>query len=394
MTFTLTRLQRATQKTIEGSEEYLLNMGPQHPSTHGVLRLVLRCDGEIVRHADLVFGYLHRCDEKLNETHPYYQVVPYTDRWDYLASMVNNHVTCLAMEDLGEIEIPRRAEYIRVLVSELQRIASHLFWFGTFGLDIGATTMLFYCTREREKIVDIFEELSGARLTYHYIRIGGVMADTTTKAMRMIRAFCEEFPTRMQQYSDLFSGNEIFLARARNTAYLSPEEAINLSQSGVMLRASGVAYDVRKNKPYSIYPELDFAMAVSDRGDILGRYEVRWEEMKQSLKMVEQCYEWLENDRIAWEASHSKYEPPVVMGKIPKTFKPKRGETYACIEAPRGELGVYLVADGGKNPYKMHIKSSCQINLQSVNPMCQGLPIADVVAALGSVDIVLGEVDK
>lgn len=383
MTYTLTRSQRAIEKTIEGTEEYLLNMGPQHPSTHGVLRLVLRCDGEIVRHADLVFGYLHRCDEKLNETHPFYQMIPYSDRWDYLASMINNHVSCLAIEDLAGIEIPERAEYIRVMVDELQRIASHLFWFATYSLDIGATTMLFYATREREKIVDIFEELCGARLTYHYIRVGGVMADTTRKAMRMIRAFCDEFPKRMNQYYDLFNANEIFHARSKNVAVIGPEQAIALSLSGVMLRASGVAYDVRKNKPYSIYPQLNFDMAVSDRCDILGRYEVRWEEMQQSLKLVEQCWDWLQSD------SSGAY-----MGKVPKTIKPAKGETYACVEGPRGELGIYLVTDGGKNAYKMHIKSPCQINLQSINPMCAGLPIGDVVAALGSVDIVLGEVDK
>jgi NADH-quinone oxidoreductase subunit D len=380
MAFTLTRIERAEKDTIEGTDDFILNMGPQHPSTHGVLRLLLRCNGEIVREIEPYFGYLHRCYSKTVEDLTYVQGIPYTDRWDYLASMTNNHVMCLAIEKLLGIEIPRRAEYIRVMISELQRVASHLFWFGTMVNDLGGYTPFMWAVRHRESIVDIFEEVSGARLTYHYMRPGGVMNDVSVKAMRMIEKFIKEFPRYWREYDDLIFGNEILLIRLDKVGIINSETALNYGLSGPMLRASGVNWDLRKNKPYSIYPELDFEVQVSDKCDCLGRWYVRLGEIKQAMRLVAQSF-------MALPGGEFK-------AKTPKVLKPPRGEVYSAIEAPRGELGVYICSDGSNKPWRMHMRSSCMINLTALNEMARGMAVADLIAILGAVDIVLGETDR
>ncbi|MFH1514966.1 MAG: NADH-quinone oxidoreductase subunit D [bacterium] len=380
MAFTLTRIERAIQDTIEDTDEYILNMGPQHPSTHGVLRLVLRCDGEIVKEIIPYFGYLHRCYSKSVEDLNYTQGVPYSDRWDYLASIANNHVASMAIEKLTGIEVPRRAEYIRVLVHEIQRVASHLFWFGTMINDIGGYTPFMWAVRHRELMVDIFEELSGARLTYHYIRPGGVMKDVTPRAMKLIEQLIREFPQQWRYYDDLIFGNEIMLIRMDNVGSIDAEKAINYGLSGPMLRAAGVKWDLRKNQPYSIYPELDFEMITREKGDCLARWQVRLDEIKQSMRMVAQTFMGLPAGPF--------------MAKVPRNIKPPKGETYTAVEAPRGELGMYIYSDGTNKPWRMHCRSSCMINLCVLNEMSRGMAIADLIAILGSVDIVLGETDR
>ncbi len=380
MAFTLTRIERAETETIEGSEEFILNMGPQHPSTHGVLRLLLRCDGEIVKEVTPHFGYLHRCYSKTVEDLNYIQGVPYSDRWDYLASIANNHVASMAIEKLMGFEVPRRAEYIRVLIHELQRVASHLFWFGTMVNDIGAYTPFMWAVTHREKIVDIFEEVSGARLTYHYIRPGGVMRDVTPRAMRLIEEFIREFPKQWDYYDDLIFGNEIMLIRLHEVGIIDAETAIRFGLSGPMLRAAGVKWDLRKNQPYSVYPEFDFELITREKGDCLARWEVRLDEIKQAMRLVAQAFMGLPAGEY--------------MGKVPRNIKPPKGETYTAVEAPRGELGMYVCSDGTNKPWRMHCRSSCMINLTVLNEMTRGMAIADLVAILGSVDIVLGETDR
>ena len=380
MAFTLTRIERACSDTIEDTDEYILNMGPQHPSTHGVLRLLLRCDGEIVKDIKPYFGYLHRCYSKVVEDLTYTQGVPYSDRWDYLASMTNNHVNCLAIEKLAGIDVPRRAEYIRVMVAELQRIASHLFWFGTQVNDLGGYTPFMWAVRYREKIVDIFEEISGARLTYHYMRPGGVMRDVTKRAMTLCEEFIREFPQQMRNYDDLIFGNEILIIRMNGIGVLDAKTAINYGISGPALRACGVKWDLRKNKPYSVYPEFKFEIPTRENGCSLSRWEVRLEEMRQSSKIVAQAMMGLPGGEFK--------------AKVSRAIKPPKGEVYAAIEAPRGELGMYMVSDGSTKPWRSHCRSSCLINLTVLNEITRGSAIADLIAILGSIDIVLGETDR
>jgi len=380
MAFTLTRIERAVVDTIEDTDEYILNMGPQHPSTHGVLRLLLRCDGEIVKNIKPYFGYLHRCYSKVVEDLQYIQGVPYSDRWDYLASMTNNHVNCLAIEKLAGIEVPKRAEYIRVIIAELQRIASHLFWFGTQVNDLGGYTPFMWAVRHREKIVDIYEELSGARLTYHYMRPGGVMRDINARAGKLIEEFLKELPQHMRNYDDLIFGNEILLIRMNGIGVIPPDLAIKFGISGPVLRASGVEWDLRKNNPYSIYPEFDFNVVTRQRGCSLSRWEVRLDEIKQSARIVAQALMGL--------------PPGEYKGKVPRVLKPPKGDVYAAIEAPRGELGMYIVSDGSNKPWRVHCRSSCLINLSVLNEIARGNAIADLIAILGSIDIVLGETDR
>lgn len=380
MAFTLTRIERAETDTIGGSDDFILNMGPQHPSTHGVLRLVLRCDGEIVKEITPHFGYLHRAYSKTVEDLNYIQGVPYSDRWDYLASMANNHVASMAIEKLMGLEVPRRAEYIRVLILELQRVASHLFWFGTMINDIGGYTPFMWAVRHREQIVDIFEEISGARLTYHYIRPGGVMRDVTPRAMKLIEEFIRGFPKYWRDYDDLIFQNEIMLIRLHDVGIVDAETAIRYGLSGPMLRAAGVDWDLRKNQPYSVYPELDFEAITREKGDCLARWQVRLDEMKQAMRLVAQSFMGLP------AGEH--------IGKVPRNIKPPKGEVYTAVEAPRGELGMYVVSDGTNKPWRMHCRSSCLINLSALNEMSRGMAIADLIAILGSVDIVLGETDR
>jgi len=381
-------IERAEQR-LEGdqnfeTEEFIINMGPQHPSTHGVLRILLRMDGEVVKKAQVHFGYLHRCYEKIAENLTYPQNIPYSDRWDYLMSIHNNYVLCGGIEKLMGLEIPKRAEYLRVLAMELQRLHSHLFWIAAFCLDLGATTMLMYTMRERELINDIFEEMCGARLTYHYIRIGGVMHDLSDRAIEKIEKLLREFPYRLKEYEDLIAGNEIFLMRLRGIGHLPPEDAIAYSLAGPMLRGSGINWDLRKNKPYSVYPEIDFDVCLSDRCDNLGRFHVRVDEMYQSAKICEQCLNWLKDNP----------EPGAHMGEVPKMIKPDPGEIYFAMESAKGELGVYIISDGSNKPYRIHVREPSYINLTILDYLARGYLIADLVASLGSIDIVLGGVDR
>lgn len=359
----------------------VVNMGPQHPSTHGVLRLVVQIDGERILSCDPDIGYLHRCFEKISESLPFPSVIPYTDRTDYLGGMANELAYCLAVEQLFGVEVPPKAQAIRVLVAELQRIASHLLWFGTFSLDLGATTPFLYAWREREQLLDIFEALSGARLMYHYVRIGGVRNDLTPGLDRQIRTFLSRFEHHLEEYHVLLTGNPIFQARTRDVAAIPAEVAIAYGASGPVLRGSGVVYDLRKNHPYSGYERYDFQVPVGERGDTLDRYNVRMEEMRQSARIVRQALDGLpEGD---------------VMGKTPRRWKAPAQDAYSRVESPRGEVGVYVVGDGQSDrPYRLHWRAPSFIHLQLLPYVAPQLLIADMVAVIGSIDIVLGEVDR
>jgi len=363
-----------------GEEEILVSMGPQHPATHGVLRVVLKLSGETIVDAYPDIGYLHRGVEKIAEGWTYPQFVPMTDRLDYVAAMSNELAYVLAVERLMNIEVPPRAAYIRVIMAELQRIASHLVWLGAFGTDMGAVTLFLYCFREREKIIELFEMASGARLTYSYMRIGGVRNDLPDGFVEKARDFVKLMRQRLKEYDDLFTGNRIFEARTKGIGPLTAEQAIALSATGPTLRGSGVAYDVRRAEPYLIYDQLDFEVPVGKNGDTYDRYLCRMKEMRESLKIIEQCLDALPGGEV--------------MAKVPKVIKPPAGEVYSLTEAPRGALGVYLVSDGSANPYRLHWRAPTFANLQIVRETTRGFKIADAVAVIGSVDIVLGEVDR
>lgn len=372
-----------------------LSMGPQHPSTHGVLRIRLKCDGEWVKEADPDLGYLHRSFEKMGEIRTYPQNIFLTDRWDYLAAMSNNLVICLAVEKLLGVEVPDRAQYLRVLAAELQRVASHLVFAGTFGLDVGAMTPFLYCFREREKILDWFEEICGARLTYNYIRIGGVGWDLPEPKHRKNSKSIEEemdqflptFSQRLDELDDLLTNNKIFRARTMGVGAMTEEQAYSYGCSGPYLRASGISYDVRTAQPYCNYEQLDFNVIVSPRaiGDCFDRYWVRTQEMRESLKLIEQVIRKL-NELPRGDAE--------IQAKVPPKPKPAAGDAYFAIESPRGELGVYLISDGGDKPYRMRIRSPGFTNLSTIPELGVDWKIADFVAILGSVDIVMGEVDR
>ena len=368
------------------TDEMLVNMGPQHPSTHGVLRVVIRTDGEVVRSATPHIGYLHRCKEKCGEAVTYPQFIPYTDRMDYLAAMSNNFAFCWAVEKLGDIESTPRAEHIRVIVGELQRIASHLVAFGTYGLDLGAFTPFLYAFRERERILDIFERLCGARLTYSYGRIGGVMRDMDEKSLQMTRDFIDMFDEKWDEYNALLTNNEIFIKRTANVGVLPADMAIAYGVTGPMLRGSGVKYDIRKDDPYSIYPQFEFDVPVGRGlmgtvGDCWDRYWVRMQEMKESSRIIRQALETLPDG-------------PFMNPKVKKVIKPPWGEVYFRAENPRGELAFYIVSVGEKKPYRCRVRGPSFCNLSVLGEISRGALIADIVAIIGSIDIVLGEVDR
>lgn len=367
-----------------GPDEMVLNMGPQHPSTHGVLRLILKTDGELVKAVKPVIGYLHRCAEKCAEAVQYHQFVPYTDRLDYLASMNNNWGYCLAVEKLLNIKVPERAEYIRVIMAELNRIASHLVAFGTFGLDMGAWTPILYAFREREKIMDIFERACGARLTYNYYTIGGVWKDIDRKTIEMINDFCSYFEPKIDDYDDLLSYNEIFVKRTANIGILPADVAINYGVSGPCLRGSGVKYDIRKNDPYGVYDRFDFEIPIGrgekgTTGDSWDRYMVRIREMRECLKIIRQAIVQIPDGDI---------QAPV------RVIRPSKGEVYSRTENPKGELGYYIISQGADKPWRVKIRAPSFSNLSVLPEICQNHLIADIVAILGSIDIVLGEVDR
>jgi NADH-quinone oxidoreductase subunit D len=368
------------QETLFDAEEMVLNMGPQHPSTHGVLRVILKLDGETVIGLDCDIGFLHRGVEKIGEHDTYAMITPYWDRLDYVAAVSNDLCYVEGVEKMLQVEVPKRAEYLRVILTELQRIASHLLWLGTHAMDIGAVTVLLYCFREREEILKIFEDFIGARLTAHAFRIGGLWWDAYPEFEKRVRDFLKILPGRIDEYETLLNANRIWLQRTVGIGILSAEDAINMSLTGPPLRGSGVKYDVRKAQPYSAYSDFQFEIPVGENGDTYDRYLVRMEEMKQSAVIIEQALDGLP-------------EGPV-MAKVPKIIKPPVGDVYHSIEAPKGELGVYMVSDGTGKPYRMRIRPPSYINLQSLKRMAIGHLVADVVALIGTLDIVLGEVDR
>jgi NADH-quinone oxidoreductase subunit D len=368
------------------SEEMVINMGPQHPSTHGVLRLELVVDGEVVVDVIPHIGYLHRCFEKHCEHMTnYQQVIPYVDRMDYVAAMSNEFGYAIAVEKLLKIKVPERVEYIRVIMAEFSRIVSHLIALGTYGMDIGAFTPFLYCMRDREHVLDVFEETCGARLLYNYMWVGGLSHDVQPNFQEKVRAFCKYFRPKIKELNDLLSYNEIFIKRTANVGVLPADVAINYAVSGPTLRGSGVKWDIRKNDPYSVYQALDFEIPVGTgekgtAGDCWDRYMVRVKEMEQSVNILEQAAE--------------KLPTGDVQSAIPKRIRPEAGDVYVRTETPKGELGYYIVSDGTASPFRVKVKPPCFVNLSALPAMCRGSMIADVVAILGSIDIVLGEVDR
>jgi NADH-quinone oxidoreductase subunit D len=368
------------ERTGETMEEMYVNMGPQHPSTHGVLRLMLKLDGEYITDCIPYIGYLHRCHEKIGENRNYTQIIPYTDRLDYLASMSMNFGYVLAVERLMGQKIPERAEYMRVILAELQRIASHLIWLGTFGLDLGNFTIFMYCFREREMILDLFESVTGQRLNYAFYRIGGMPMDFPDTFLTDCQAFLAWFKQRLPEYDAIMTDNVLFQKRVQGVGILTRETAVDYAVSGPMLRGSGITWDLRKNDPYSIYDRFDFAIPVYDTCDVWARYLVRRKEMEESAKIVEQAL--------------AQLPPGEVMAKMPKTLKPPAGQIYSRNESPRGEIGFYIISDGSPKPYRYKVRSPAYVNLSALPEMLRGCLIADCVAVLGSVDIVLGEIDR
>ena len=366
---------------IFDTDELVINMGPQHPSTHGVLRVVLRLDGERVVDADVVIGYIHRGIEKLSENRDWTQIILLTDRMDYVAAATNNLGYCETVEKLMEIEVPRRARYIRTVLAELQRIASHCLWLGTHAMDIGAMTVFLYAFRERELVLDLFEDYCGARLTYNSMRIGGLPLDIPTGWDVKVRAFCDLMEGKIDEYETLLTNNRIWLERTRDIGVISAEDAVGLGLCGPPLRGSGVYRDVRKDEPYAAYDEMDFLVPLGTRGDTYDRYLIRLEEFRQSIRIIRQALDGLP-------------EGPI-MGKVPRLIKPKAGETYHAIESPKGELGYFIVSDGrATNPYRFRVRPPSFCNLQGLRPLIIGHLVADVVALIGTIDIVLGEVDR
>jgi NADH-quinone oxidoreductase subunit D len=380
-------------------------MGPQHPSTHGVLRLVLELSGETVVRALYDIGYLHTGFEKSFESKTYTQCIPLTDRMDYLCPLANNLGFCLAVEKLLDIEIPPRAQWIRVLLAELTRIQSHLVWLGTHAIDLGAMSVLLYCFREREDILRIFEMVSGQRMMTSYFRIGGLALEPPRGWLKRVEKFVSAFPSRLEEYEGLLTRNPIWQGRTVGIGKLTAEEAIAWGLSGPSLRGSGVDWDLRKRQPYSSYDKFDFEVPTRPEGDVYARYLVRLEEMRQSLRIVQQAMEGLPEGPIKADAPHivlpdresmkTSIEALIYHFKIvTEGFQPPVGEVYQAIESPRGELGFYVVSDGSPKPFRCHVRAPSFANLQALPKMIQGHLIADVVACIGTIDIVLGEVDR
>ena len=391
----------------DGARQMVLNMGPQHPSTHGVLRVILKLDGEIVTECDPVIGYLHRGTEKLGENHRYAQVIPWTDRTDYVAAPANNLGCALAIEKLCGLEAPERAQYWRVIMAELARISSHLVWLGTHALDIGALSMSLYCFRERELILDLFETFCGARLTTNMMEIGGFSRPIPEHLPRMVRDFINVFPNRQQEYEDLLTGNPIWQARTKGVGVITADAAVSYSLTVACLRGSGVNYDVRKAMPYCVYDRLDFDIPVGTNGDCYDRYLVRVAEMRESTRIIEQCVKWLRANPGPVMIDNYKVAPPSReemkndMEALIHHFKlfsegysVPAGETYAAIEAPKGELGVYLVSDGANKPFRMHVRAPGFAHLSSMDEIVTGHMLSDVVAMIGTYDVVFGEIDR
>jgi NADH-quinone oxidoreductase subunit D len=379
----MTTVESSTMLNIREME---VNFGPQHPSTHGVLRVILKVDGERIVDAIPVIGYLHRGTEKLFESMNYPHCVPHTDRMDYVASATNNMGYVEAIEKLMGVsdQIPRRAQIIRVMLAELQRISSHLLWLATHAIDLGAMTPFFYTFREREEVLDLFEDYCGARLTLNCMKIGGQPYDITPQWLEKVSAFTAKFPAAIDEYASLLTNNRIWKRRTVGIGVISPEDAIDWGLTGPPLRGSGVDWDIRKAHPYEIYSELDFVVPLGRNGDTYDRYLIRMEEMRQCTRMLDQCVTMV---RDTPEGD--------LKAKISRVIRPPEGEVYHSIEAPKGELGYYVIADGkSQNGYRIHVRPPSFINLQALPAMVKGHLVSDLPAIIGTIDIVLGEVDR
>ena len=383
----------------------VLNMGPQHPSTHGVLRLLLEIDGETVVRMMPDIGYLHTGIEKTTEAKFYQQVVPLTDRIDYLCPMTNNLAYCLAVEKLLGMEIPPRAQWIRVMLNELTRINSHLVWLGTHALDLGAMTVFLYCFREREDVLRLFEMVSGQRMMTSYFRIGGLALDLPLGFLDRLKKFADRFPSNVDEYENLLTSNPIWMERTKGVALITADDAIALGTTGPTLRASGVDTDLRRDEPYSGYENFRFKVPIRTEGDVYARYLCRVQELRESIGIVQQAIAGLPEGRYKADAPKvvlpdrenmkTQMESLIYHFKIvTEGFTVPAGEVYQAIESPRGEMGYYIVSDGTAKPYRVHMRSPSFANLQALPKMCEGGLIADVVAAIGSIDIVLGDVDR
>ena len=388
-----------------GTNTMILNMGPQHPATHGVLRVILELDGETVVKATPDIGFLHTGIEKTMESKTYAQVIPLTDRMDYVASLSNNLAYLLAVEKLLDVQVPPKAQFVRVLLTELTRIASHLVWVGSHALDMGAMSMLIYAFREREELMDIFELCSGQRMMTSYFRIGGLAQDIPDGFETKVRKVLDTFPARIDDYENLLTRNRIWLNRTVGVGKISTQNAIDLGVSGPILRACGVGWDIRKSNPYSGYEKFEFDIPTRKNGDVYDRYLVRMEEMRQSLRIVQQALDGLpEGDHVAHvpgvvlppkEEVVSNIEALIFQFKlVVEGFSPPVGEVYHSIESPKGELGYYIVSDGSNKPCRVRVRPPCFVNLSALPKMIEGELMADVVATIGSIDIVLGEIDR
>ncbi|NLE50500.1 MAG: NADH-quinone oxidoreductase subunit D [Chloroflexi bacterium] len=386
-------------------ETMVLNMGPQHPSTHGVLRVLLELDGEEIVNCAPDVGFLHTGIEKTMEAKRYEQAITLTDRADYLNNLGNNLVFCLAMEKLFELDVPPRAQYLRVLLAELTRINSHLVWLGTHALDLGAMSMMLYCFRERERVLDIFEMLSGQRMMTSYFRPGGVWRETVPEFEPAVRDFLNYFPAKIDDYERILTENPLWLDRTQGVGFISAEDAIRYGCSGPTLRGSGVNWDIRKAMPYSSYEDFEFDVPVGQHGDVYDRYMVRIQEMRQSVRIVQQALDRLPDG--PFRSNNRKYVPPPrsELGHSMEAvihhfklwtegFRPPKGEVYVRVESPRGELGCYLVSDGGPKPWRVHLRTPSFAHLSALPVMTKGYMIADVVGIIGSIDIVLGDCDR
>ncbi len=366
-------------KDLLKTEEYWVNMGPQHPSTHGVLRLVMKLDGESVLQVIPHLGYIHRSIERMSEWDVYPQLIHLTDRMDYLSAMLTNWSYCMAVEKSMNLVLPERAEYIRVMMGELNRLSSHCLWFGAYGMDLGAATAFFYGFRERELIVDLLEAVCGARLTYNYMRIGGVAKDLPEDFIPRVKDICETIKRAIVQYEGLVTGNVIFQQRTKGIGVLTKEQAISFGCSGPVLRASGVKFDLRKDETYSVYNHFDFDVPTGSLGDCWDRYVVRIEEMRQSVRILEQAI--------------TKIPEGPVMADV-KSIRPAKGETYSRLETARGDMGVYIVSQGGPKPYRVKYRTACFNNLACLPAISVGWKISDVVSILGSLDVVIPDIDR
>jgi NADH-quinone oxidoreductase subunit D len=392
-------------EVIGDDRTMVLNMGPQHPSTHGVLRLLLELDGETIVRIRPDIGYLHTGIEKTCEAKFYQQVVPLTDRIDYLCPMTNNLAYVLAVEKLLGLEMPKRAQWIRVLLNELTRLNSHLVWLGTHAMDVGAMTVFLYCFREREDILRLFEMVSGQRMMTSYFRVGGLALEVPLGFFERVKRFIDAFPGHIDEYEDLLTQNPIWTGRTKGVGKITYEDAIALGLSGGVARGSGVDWDLRRDMPYSSYDQFDFKVPLATEGDVFARYVIRVQEMRESTRIIQQALAGMPEGPIKADAPKvvlpdrekmkTQMEALIYHFKIvTEGFTVPAGEVYQGVESPRGEMGYYIVSDGTAKPYRVHMRSPSFANLNAILPMCQGQLIADVVAAIGSIDIVLGDVDR